>query len=254
MKTNITKTNAIRVWAGFKLPSLSGPDFYRTLGDTFIPGTLYMLRPLGINAYNVSVLVHNENNLPHECALIVYQSRNAYRAITRENLHGRVHRASHYAVFDMQRSRASFPELLEVAPPQTDTLYLFNKDVDWQQGYIHFSLLTTDSLTAAELLQQLPSVAQTLQSHLGEAGYSQAILLAREQFITLWAYRQTDDLSTEALSNQLTSPLLAHNLKIHTILPANTFPSFTPYPELMYVNTSQAVQFKYKVEETSFIY
>src|SRR4051812_40914992 len=124
MDINVTPTGAVRVWAGVRTPGVAPQDFYHTLGDTFIPGTLYVLRPLGIAAYNVSVLVHDSLDFPNECALIAYRSQAAFRAITRENLQGRLHRPSHSAIFDMQRSRAAFPVRWSGSANDTDTFYL----------------------------------------------------------------------------------------------------------------------------------
>src|SRR5687768_431106 len=101
---------SIRVFAGYQLPALTREAFYKELSDTFMPGTPFMLAPLGLSAYVPAVLdLDPAAGMPDEVAIIVYASVDAYNAARRESLQGRMYTHSHAGVFDMARSRGQFP-------------------------------------------------------------------------------------------------------------------------------------------------
>jgi hypothetical protein len=93
----------VGVFCGYKLPTLSRADFFREMGETFIPGTPYMQVPLGLYAYLPAVLdVEQDSGLPDEVALIVYASMDIYLEALRNSLRRRIYTHAHTAVFDMQ--------------------------------------------------------------------------------------------------------------------------------------------------------
>lgn len=254
MSTTSTPTEAVRVWAGFRSKQMTPSDFLKALGDTFIPGTLAMLQPLGICAYNVAALIHEDDHLPHECALIVYRTPSAYRAITRENLLGRVHRASHYAVFDMERSRASFPVRWQGSIGVSDAFYLFDRDVDWQRGTLVFAALSTDSVSSEPLQEELPRVIQALTPFLAQQGYQQALLLTRERFVTLWAHSTIELPGIDAFVHGMEQVLKGSSLRINKVLPVPTYPSYDDRPELMRIDNDTAIQFRFRPSENTYLY
>ena len=249
-----TATSAIRVWAGLKLPDVKLDDFYAMLGNTFIPGTLYMLRPLGIYAYNIAVITQEESDIPSECALIVYGSRDGYRGITRENLRGRVHRASHNALFDMMASRASFPEFWRDGKTNTDTTYLFEQDMDWQKGFIWFIMITVPSGNTTKLFNTFINVLKDL---LVKANCGQCILLQRGRYATLWLCFENDltedqvtDLKAQFNALFVGEPIVT----VAKFFKLQTYPSFTDFPELLSISGDLGIQYKFIIDPSTTIY
>src|ERR1700732_1877327 len=90
-----TPTSAIRVFCGFNRPELNEAQFFTQLGQTFMPGTPYMLQPLGLAAYLPGVVSNPQPGLPHEFALICYPSAAVWRRASSETLRGRVYSQTH---------------------------------------------------------------------------------------------------------------------------------------------------------------
>ena len=66
---------ALRVFHGFRNQTLDQDQYLRALGQTFMPGTPYMLAPLGLAAYLPGIVVgEQDSRVPHEFAIIAYPS------------------------------------------------------------------------------------------------------------------------------------------------------------------------------------
>jgi hypothetical protein len=117
-----TPTEAIRVFCGFPNAQLAEPAFFRQLGQTFMPGTPYMLQPMGLAAYLPSVLSQPAAGLPHEFALICYPSKAVWDHAMNQTLCGRVYNQTRGGVYAMPPSGAAFPVLIDHLPPLSHTL------------------------------------------------------------------------------------------------------------------------------------
>src|SRR5438105_15957297 len=102
--------DSLRVFHGFRNDTLTDPAFRKTLGQTFMPGTPYMLAPLGLSAYLPGVVVGEASpDVPNEFAIIAYPSQQVWKQIMNDTLRGRVYNSTHGGVYDLKRCGASFP-------------------------------------------------------------------------------------------------------------------------------------------------
>ncbi len=126
--------DAARLWSSFQLQELTRERFCATLADTFIPSTVRLAAPLGLNAYLPAVLPDDKPEaVPDEVALVCYESQEAYRA-ARKTLGGRVLSRLHSAAFtDFPHSWSGFPRRLKDRVDEAP-YYLFADAVDWQRG------------------------------------------------------------------------------------------------------------------------
>jgi hypothetical protein len=198
-----TPTSAIRVFCGFNRPELNEAQFFTQLGQTFMPGTPYMLQPLGLAAYLPGVVSNPPAGLPHEFALICYPTVAAWRNSSSATLRGRIYNQTHGGVYASPPSGASFPVFIQHLPlSAVDPFFLFQKDVDWQRGASQVLIglkndktQTGDQFRAA-LRQALTGIAAALQA----AGIDQVVALARDEFAIVWFHGETADLPASASS------------------------------------------------------
>lgn len=195
--TTPVRPASVRVFAGYRLPMLSREDFFRELGQTFMPGTPCMLAPLGLAAYLPATIdPEPDSGLPDEVALIVYASTGAYEAARRQSLEGRMYTHSHAGVFEMARSRGQWPGTLAAPDKQTGSdrwcWAASDRAVDWQQGNTRVLLLAPAAGTPpGEFQQTIHAGAPALIESLSRAGADQAIFLAASGYATLWIHGPT---------------------------------------------------------------
>jgi hypothetical protein len=188
---------SVRVFAGYRLPTLSREDFFRELGQTFMPGTPCMLAPLGLAAYLPVVLDPEAGSgLPDEAALIVYASLDAYAAARRNSLEGRMYTHSHAGVFDMASSRGQWPGAPAAPDRQAGSerwsWYAFDRAVEWQQGSTRVLCLRATSGRAG-LQPDLHALSAQHLVRLTEAGADQAIFLAAPGYAVIWIHGPTPE-------------------------------------------------------------
>lgn len=182
---------SIRVFCGYRLPTLTREAFFKELGDTFMPGTPFTLAPFGLAAYVAATLDPDAGSeLPDEAALIVYASTQAYAAVRQHSLAGRMYTHSHAGVFEMARSRGQFPGPVG-APTQLAELdrwqwYVFDRAVDWQYGTMRVVLLSPGAggSLRPELLATTAAAAPALEA----ADVDQVIVCATPRYATVWLH------------------------------------------------------------------
>lgn len=184
------KTSGIRVFRGYKLPDLPKEEFFRELGQTFMPGTPLMQAPLGLAAYLPAVLdlPDDMEGFPDEVALIVYANRGVYNAFRNGSLSRRMYTASHRAVFDMDRSVGEFVRALPNDPnPVPQPWCLSDEPVDWQDGETRVVFMTPTTQNGhfrAALYEafkdQGPAAAR--------CGYDQIVCVAASNYAALWLH------------------------------------------------------------------
>ena len=184
----------VRVFCGYKLPSLSRDAFYKELGETFMPGTPYMQAPLGLNAYLPAVLDPPDGSgLPDEVALIVYASMEQYLYARETSLRRRIYTHAHTAVFDMQApgGGGQFPGPATAPDKRGErhSWYLFDNQVDWQDGQTVLFFLAAqeekDGLRE-EFIERSVSAKGALQS----AGVDQLVAVATNAYASIWLHSQ----------------------------------------------------------------
>lgn len=209
-------TQSVRVFAGYRLPSLTREAFFKELGHTFMPGTPFMLAPLGLSAYVAAVLdLDPAAGMPDEVALIVYASKEAYDA--RQNwLQGRMYTHSHAGVFDMARSRGQFPgpdsapNVLD--PPGRWCWHLFDRPVDWQEGSTRLIFLV-GTPSQGPLQVALVDAARAGKPAMASAGIDQVIIVAEADYAAVWLHGPaTFEASPGALGLALTGVQMVRDL------------------------------------------
>lgn len=189
---------AIRVFCGYRLSALSRQDFFKELGQTFMPGTPLMQAPLGLSAYLPAVTdVEPGGILPEELALIVYSSLDDYNRTRNTSLSRRMYTRSHWAVFDMAKSRAQFPG--PVVKPidfsqnniMSRAWYMFETPIDWQFGKTRVVLMQRNR-SDVSLANSVHVATRDAAQGLVIAGFDQLIGYATEEFAALWLHSPTD--------------------------------------------------------------
>lgn len=199
--------DAIRVFAGFRRADLPPDRFLKDLGQTFMPGTPYMLQPLGLAAYLPAVIQEeSDSQLPHEAALIAWPSPAAQQAGTRATLRGRMYTQSHAGVY-APSSSATFPVPIENFNPGTNgSLYLFGGATDWQSGsYSLFAAQKKDGQMPGNVFRN--SIRQVLLANkalLSDNGVDQCIALAAENFVLVWSHYSAEKRDPHLLWESMT--------------------------------------------------
>ncbi len=142
-KIPVVRPDAVRVWRGFRLPTLSLSDFYKKLGSVFIPATVKLQIEAGLHSYTPTVpagLQDKPDYVPDETAILFWKSQQTYwNGFTR--LAVRTYTLTHNGVYVTSGeplSRADFPveynglDSLIIDRP----VYLFNTEADWMIGSI----------------------------------------------------------------------------------------------------------------------
>jgi hypothetical protein len=186
-----TTPEAVRVFIGSRRADLPEDQFLTTLGATFMPGTPYMLQPLGLAAYLPGVIDGTlDGRLPHEIALIVWPSQMIQRKATRDTLRGRVYTQSHAGVY-APSSGATFPVLLDqfdaVLP---GSCYLFSDPVDWRSGTFHMTAAVTGSagLKGVEFRRAVLQYLGSSREKLVQCGQDQCIVALQDEFLIIWSH------------------------------------------------------------------
>lgn len=173
-KIVLTSPNSVRVWRGFRLPSLGLDAFYSKLGTVFVPATVKFQIDAGLRSYTPSVpagLSNKPDYVPDETAILFWKSQETYwNGFTRLSV--RTYTLTHggcYITTGSPLSRADFPVLFDGTNLNADApVFLFNNDADWMHGAIKHVVAerprTMDTSTFKSKLQAALSKIQSLGS------------------------------------------------------------------------------------------
>jgi hypothetical protein len=194
----LTEPNAVRIFWGHRHPRLSEAEFRRELGDTFMPGTPYMLAPLGLHAYAAAVFDEDAvRDTPHESGLIAYPSQAAYRAIRSRNLRGRLYTHTHAAIYHEYNPDGTRRSAAQFAEPFTDglddaarTVHLLPESIDLQQGVltVHLCVPTDLAQVGASFRRTVRAGLPSLRDALRDLDYSQAFVAVRDNYLVIWLH------------------------------------------------------------------
>lgn len=206
-----TPTEAIRVFCGFPNAQLTEPAFFTQLGQTFMPGTPYMLQPLGLAAYLPGVLSAPAQGLPHEFALICYPSQGVWDMVMHQTLRGRVYNQTHGGVYAQPQSTAAFPVFIDHLPPLgADPFFLFPDAVDWQAGvtYVVVGGKKDTTQSGNEFRTTIRKTLLDERDVLRTNGITQVIGIVRDSFAVVWFHCESPNLGSAAtsLNTVLNSP------------------------------------------------
>jgi hypothetical protein len=174
---------AVRVWRGYRAPSLSLAAFLTDLGATFVPAAALMQPPVGLRAYVPGVFASDTlpDGVPQETALLSWDSPAAYAA-SFGTLAERVYTLTHGGVYDLTRSKATFPEPL-AATVATEVAYtLLAEPADWMTGTAYQLLV---SVPDGPGLEALAAWAGSYAASPPD-GVQGAFLLAGAAYVSWW--------------------------------------------------------------------
>jgi len=184
--------NALRVFHGFRNQTLSDDAYHTALGQTFMPGTPYMLAPLGLAAYLPGVVIGDPSpDVPNEFAIIAYPSQDVWHHIMNDTLRGRVYNQTHGGIYDLKRSGASFPESLKHLPAvATDPYYSFDGATDWQVGVTRiFVGVPADTSIAGEAFRKIVRTAvENSIGYLTSIGIDQCVVMPGDGYVVIWSH------------------------------------------------------------------
>lgn len=130
--------DAVRVWRGFRSPSLTTESFYAKLGTVLIPATVRMQIDAGFTAYcptALAGLTNRPSSVPDETAVLFCRSPGTCRQGV-EPLAVRTYNLTHCGVF-APGSRAEFAVVLAGALTASQPVYLVEKLADWMSREVH---------------------------------------------------------------------------------------------------------------------
>jgi hypothetical protein len=137
---NAVPPNAVRVWRGFRLPTLTLDQFCANLGSVFVPATVKFQIKAGLHAYVPAVpggLAGKPDTVPDETAILFWESQQTYwNGFT--TLAVRTYTLTHNGVYVTanQKSRADFPTLFDGTLASDQPVYLVDRPADWMQGKV----------------------------------------------------------------------------------------------------------------------
>lgn len=184
----LVQPDAVRVWRGFRLPSLELSQFHARLGTVFIPATVLMQINAGLCAYAATVpagLRGKPDSVPDETAIVFWESQATYwsglsRLAVRSYalIHSGVYLALH------NQSRADFPVAFTGVLTADQPVYLFDRAADWMHGAVtHVVAARPAKLSPNAFLSCAAGVLATIKASVPLDG---AIACAGADYLVYW--------------------------------------------------------------------
>jgi hypothetical protein len=222
--TKLVSPGAVRVWRGYRLPSLELAQFYKSLGTVFVPATVLMQIDAGLHSYAPTVpagLPGKPDAVPDETAILFWASQATYwDGFTR--LAVRTYTLTHNGVYITQnnQSRADFPVPFAGALTADQPVHLFERPADWMHGAVtHFVAARPAKLDAAGFHAAVAKVLAKIRETVALDG---AIACAGADYLVYW---ELGPLAPGAKQGPSGVPLLQAALPdwSQTFTPAPTF-------------------------------
>lgn len=175
--------DAVRVWRGFRAPTIELGDFYERLNAVFVPATVLMQIDAGLDCYIPTVLAGLEgkpDGVPDETAILFWDSQQTYRDgfLT---LAVRTYTLTHGAVYT-SGSGAAFPLAFAGELQADQPYYLRAQAADWMHGTVlHLVGSRPANVDPATFHKQLGELLASQLDYL--AG---AIVCAGQDYLVYW--------------------------------------------------------------------
>lgn len=205
MPTNRFPPDAVRVWHGFRISTLTVEDFCSRLGSVFMPATVELQVAIGLNVYAPTVTAGLEgkpDTVPDETAIVFWDSQDVYHAAF-NTLAARSYTLLHSVVFTSE-SHAFFPVPFSGNLSSGQPAYFAAGQADWMQGTIRHLIGSRPRDTSAEAF-----VAQ-IGATLGDASSPQperAIVCANDDYLTYWELQPTGEVASASTIDALSACL-----------------------------------------------
>jgi hypothetical protein len=184
-QTGLIPPDAVRVWRGYRAPTLAVPDFLQKLGSVFVPATVQMQIRIGLDGYIPSVfggLVDKPDSVPDETAILFWDSQQTY-SDGFKTLAVRTYTLTHNAVY-RPPSGANFPQLFGGALVAEQPYYLIDKPADWMKGRVeHLIGARPPAVAPATFRSQIATVLADVQHDSSVGG---AIACAGDDYLVYW--------------------------------------------------------------------
>jgi hypothetical protein len=198
---NTVPADAVRVWRGFRNPSMALPDFFARLGTVFIPAAVVMQIEVGLNAYIPSVfagLDGKPDTVPDETAILYWESQDTYRHGF-DTLAVRTYTLTHGALYAAP-SGAAFPVPFTGQLAVNQPYVLTTGPNDWMHGQVQH-------LVGGRSDRQRPEDfrvgIQSVLAGFDQTGAAGAIVCAADDHIVYWELQTDAATDTSGLINQL---------------------------------------------------
>jgi hypothetical protein len=219
--------DAVRVWRGFRLATSQPADFLQQLGSIFIPATAVLQRLYGLTAYLPTVLPTNKpGGVPDEIAIVFYKTQQAYTD-TSLIVAGRAYSALHKTVFAFPASLSDFPAKLKSAVIFDQPYYLFDEEVDWQQGFSQvFVGARPQSSSQATFQSQFRDFFLDQQNR-PAAGCNGGLFCVSADYVVYWEHWESEAASLHGRISDL--PQLATRVVLQPHKPHEIEPSISAH-------------------------
>ncbi|WP_323122315.1 hypothetical protein [Burkholderia alba] len=184
----VVAPDAVRVWRGFRLPSLALDAFMNKLGTVFVPATVKMQIDAGLCSYAPTVpagLPGKPDSVPDETAILFWESQATYwNGFTR--LAVRTYTLTHGGVYLTQdnQSRADFPVRFAGSLAADQPVYLFDQPADWMHGAVrHVAAARPAAVDPASFRA---SIAKALTEIRTSVPLDGAIACAGDDYLVYW--------------------------------------------------------------------
>jgi hypothetical protein len=180
--------NAVRVWRGYRLPTLPLDQFFSKLGTVFVPATVLMQINAGLYSYTPTVpagLAGKPDSVPDETAVLFWDSQATYwNGFT--TLAVRTYTLTHGGVYNNQ-SRADLPVFFSGSLNADEPVFLFDRPADWMHG-------TVTHLVAGRAPDVDPNafrgaIAKQLSAIQAKVPLDGAIACAGDDYLVYWELR-----------------------------------------------------------------
>lgn len=181
---------AVRAFVAFRSPQLPVDRFVSGLCSTFMPGTPYMLQPLGLAAYLPARIEEQAGSpCPHEVALITWPSRPIQQHATHDTLRGRVYTQSHGGLYSPE-TRAVFCDPIDAFDPQRlGAFFLFDANTDWQAGSytVYVAGKADPNLDAVTFRSRIRDAVRARRADLEARRVDQCIAAVGDAYAVIWS-------------------------------------------------------------------
>lgn len=205
MPTNRFPPDAVRVWHGFRISTLTVEDFCSRLGSVFMPATVELQVAIGLNVYAPTVtagLDGKPDTVPDETAIVFWDSQDVYHAAF-NTLAARSYTLLHSVVFTPD-SHAFFPVPFSSSHfVSGQPAYLATGQADWMHGTIHHLIGSRPNEMSAEAF--VAQIGATLRD--ASSPPAHAIVCAADNYLTYWELRPNGEAATVSTIDALSDCL-----------------------------------------------
>jgi hypothetical protein len=177
--------NAVRVWRGYRAPTLALSDFLSRLETVFVPATVEMQTQVGLDAYIPSVpggLDKKPDTVPDETAVLFWDTQQTYLDGFK-TLAVRTYTLTHGAVY-RPPSGADFPVLFKDALASEQPCYLVDQPADWMKGSVQHVIGSRPAAVSPNEFRA--GIARVLTEVQTQGRIAGAIACAGNDYLVYW--------------------------------------------------------------------